>query len=77
MSGAIEYSEMANHHKAQGTASSAARPKSAMDELLDSFAEVIDSGAEKMNPSELRESEKRFNEIADRVASRKRRRETA
>ena len=48
-----------------------------MDKLLDSFAEVIDSGAEKMNPSELRESEKRFNEIADRVASRKRRRETA
>jgi hypothetical protein len=48
-----------------------------MDELVDSFAEVIDSGAEKMSPSELRESEKKFNEIADRVASRKRRRETA
>jgi hypothetical protein len=48
-----------------------------MDKLLDSFAEVIDSGAEKMSPSELRASKKRFNEIADRVASRKRRRETA
>jgi len=49
-----------------------------MDELLDSFGEVIDSGAKKMDPSELRESEKRFNEIVDRVAaSRKRRRETA
>lgn len=49
-----------------------------MDELLDSFGEVIDSGAEKMDPSELRESEKRFNEIVDRAAaSRKRRRETA
>ena len=49
-----------------------------MDELVDSFGEVIDSGAEKMDAGELRESEKKFNEIADRVAaSRKRRRETA
>ena len=48
-----------------------------MDALLDRFADIIDSGAEKMSPSELRESEKRFNEIADRVAARKRRRETA
>ena len=49
-----------------------------MNELLDSFAEVIDSGAEKMSPRELRESEKKFNEIVDHaVASRKRRRETA
>jgi hypothetical protein len=68
---------MPNQHKEQGTASPTARRKSAMDELVDSFAEVIDSGAEKMSPSELRESEKKFNEIADRVASRKRRRETA
>jgi hypothetical protein len=51
--------------------------KSAMDALVDSFAEIIDSGAGKMSPSELRESENRFNEIADRAASRKRRRETA
>ena len=52
--------------------------KSAMDELLDSFGEIIDSGAEKMNSSELKKSEERFNEIVDRVvASRKRRRETA
>jgi hypothetical protein len=59
-------------------ASSPVKQKSAMDELLDSFGEVIDSGAEKMDPSELRESEKRFNEIVDRAAaSRKRRRETA
>jgi len=77
MAGAIEYPVMANQHKEQGTASSTARRKSAMDELVDSFGEVIDSGAEKMSPSELRESEKKFNEIADRVASRKRRRETA
>ncbi len=59
-------------------ASSTVKQKSAMDELLDSFGEVIDSGAKKMDSLELRESEKRFNEIADRaVASRKRRRETA
>jgi hypothetical protein len=48
-----------------------------MDTLLDAMRDVIDSGAGKMSPSKLRESEKRFNEIADRVASRKRRRETA
>lgn len=49
-----------------------------MDELLDSFGDVIDAGAEKMSPRQLRESEKKFNEIADRaVAARKRRRETA
>jgi hypothetical protein len=54
------------------------KQKSAMDKLLDSFGEVIDSGAEKMDSTKLQESEKRFNEIADRVAaSRKRRRETA
>ena len=76
MAGAIKYPEMPNQHKERRTPSST-KPKSAMDSLLDKFAEVIDSGAEKMSPSELRESEKRFNEIADRVASRKRRRETA
>jgi len=59
-------------------ASSALKRKSAMDELVDRFGEVIDSGAKKMNDDELRQSEKKFNEIADRVAaSRKRRRETA
>ena len=77
MAGAIECPVMANQPKERRTASSTGRPKSAMDKLLDSFAEIIDSGAETMSPSEMRESEKRFNEIADRVASRKRRRETA
>ena len=62
----------------QQVASSTVKKKTAMDELADSFGEVIDSGAEKMDSSQLRESEKKFNEIADRVAaSRKRRRETA
>ena len=54
------------------------KQKSAMDKLLDSFGEVIDSGAEKMDSTQLQESEKKFNEIADRVAAgRKPRRETA
>jgi hypothetical protein len=67
-----------NHQRESGMASSATKPKSAMDELLDSFGEVIDSGAKKMEPSELRDSEKRFNQIADRAAaSRKPRRESA
>ena len=64
--------------KGHAMATPMVKPKSAMDELLDSFGEVIDSGAKKMDSSELRESEKKFNEIADRAAaSRKRRRETA
>lgn len=57
---------------------STGKKKSAMDDLLKSFGEVIDSGAKKMDAAQLRESEKRFNEIADRAAgARKRRRETA
>jgi len=59
-------------------ATSSAKQKSAMDKLLDTFAEVIDSGAQKMTPRELRESEKNFNAALDRaVAARKRPRETA
>jgi hypothetical protein len=71
---------MAKNHqdKEPRMASSTVKQESAMDKLLDSFGQVIDSGAKKMDPSELRESEKRFNEITDRAAaSHKRRRETA
>lgn len=70
---------MRNHqNKRHAMATTPVKQKSAMDKLLDSFGEVIDSGAEKMDSTKLQESEKRFNEIADRVAaSRKRRRETA
>ena len=54
------------------------KQKSAMDKLLDSFSEAIDSGTGKMNSDQLRESEKKFSKIADRAAAcRKRRRETA
>jgi hypothetical protein len=74
----IEYTVMPNNqNKERKMATSSVKQKSAMDKLLDSFGEVIDSGAEKMDSTKLRESEKKFNEIADRVASRKRRRETA
>lgn len=46
--------------------------KSAMGSLLESFGEVIDSGAENMNEAELRKSEKKFNEAVDHaVAARK------
>jgi len=66
------------HQQKERPMGSSTKQKSPMDELLDSFGEVIDSGAEKMDASELQESEKKFNEIADRVAAgRKRRRETA
>jgi hypothetical protein len=66
------------HHRNGRKASSKPGKTPAMDNLLKSFGQVIDSGAEKMSPSELRESEKRFNQIADRAAgARKRQRETA
>jgi hypothetical protein len=63
-------------HPRKGEAPST-KTQSPTDALLEKFAETIDSRAEKMNASELKESEKRFNEIADRVVARKRRRETA
>jgi hypothetical protein len=67
-----------NQNKGHQMATTPVKQKSAMDKLIDSFGEVIDSGAEKMDSEELRESEKKFNEIADHAAaSRKRRRETA
>jgi hypothetical protein len=67
-----------NQDKEHAMATSPVKKKSAMDKLLDSFGEVIDSGAKKMDSPQLRESEKRFNQIADRAAaSRKQRRETA
>ncbi len=48
-----------------------------MDALLDTFRKIINSGAEKMDSAQRRESEERFNKILDRaVASRKRRRQT-
>ena len=49
-----------------------------MDKLLDTMRGVIEEGARGMSPTELEESERKFNAALDRaVASRKRRRETA
>ena len=57
---------------------SSAKQKSAMDSLLETFGQVIDSGARNKNESELKESEKKFNDVVDRaVGARKPRRETA
>jgi hypothetical protein len=59
-------------------ATSSVKGKSAMESLLETFEEVIDSGARKMDDVQLRNSEKKMNEIVDRVVgARKRRRETA
>jgi len=53
------------------------KPKSAMDSLLDTFAEVIDDGAKRMNDTELSDSEKKFNDAVDRAVAHKPRPETA
>jgi hypothetical protein len=53
------------------------KPKSALDSLLDAFAEVIDEGAKKMNDAELSDSEKKFSDAVDRAVARKPRPEKA
>jgi hypothetical protein len=57
-------------------ATSPIKQKTAMDKLLGSFGEIIESGAEKMNSKQLTDSEKKFNAAIDRAVARKRRRET-
>jgi hypothetical protein len=49
--------------------------KSAMDKLLDTMRNIIEDGACDMTAKELKESERKFHAIADRVAARKQRRE--
>jgi hypothetical protein len=57
---------------------SAAKPKPAMDTLLDSMDELVDSAAERMTPDELRKARKEINyAVAHAVVAHKRRRETA
>jgi len=59
-------------------ATSQVKRKSAMDTLLESMDELVDSAAERMTPDELRKARKEINDVVDRaVASHKRRRETA
>lgn len=55
-----------------------AHKKSAEDDLLDSFAEIIDNAAEKMSDKEFKAAENKSNEILDRaIAAHSRRRGTA
>jgi len=59
-------------------ATSPAKQKSAMDTLLESVDELVDSAAERMTPEELRKARKEINDVVDRaVVAHKRRRETA
>ncbi len=43
------------------------RRKSAEDDLLDSFAEIVDKAAEKMSDQEFKRAKKKSNEILDRA----------
>ena len=45
--------------------------------LVDRFNEIIETGAQKMDAAQLRESEKKFNDAIDRAVANKQRRETA
>jgi len=55
-----------------------ANRKSAEDDLLNSFAEIIDGAAEKMSDKEFKAAEKKSSEILDRaIAAHSRRRGTA
>jgi hypothetical protein len=67
-----------NPKKEAQMATSQAKPKSAMDTLLESMDELVDSAAERMTPDELRKARKEINDVVDRaVVAHKRRRESA
>lgn len=54
------------------------QPKSAEDELLDSFGELIDQAAENMSDEEFKKTAKKATETLDRaIAAHSRRRGTA
>jgi hypothetical protein len=48
-----------------------------MKSLLDSFGEIIEKGAKKMDVKQLEASERKFDAAIDRAVSHKQRRETA
>ncbi|HTW59809.1 MAG TPA: hypothetical protein VMD99_16900 [Terriglobales bacterium] len=61
-------------------AKAAPKAKSAMDELVDSFSDLVEDARERMSPEEFRQAEKEFDEIINKAkarASRGGRRETA
>jgi len=51
-----------NHKKDAHMATSSAEQKSAMDTLLDSMDELVDSAAKRMTPEELRKARKEIND---------------
>jgi hypothetical protein len=58
----------------------ATKSKSAMDELVDSFSDLVEDARARMSPEEFRKAEKEFDEIINKAkvrASRGGRRETA
>jgi hypothetical protein len=58
----------------------AAKPKSAMETLVDSFSDLVEEAKERMSPEEFKQAEKDFDEIVNKAkarASRGGRRETA
>ncbi|MGD0571198.1 MAG: hypothetical protein ABSA78_22625 [Candidatus Sulfotelmatobacter sp.] len=65
------------HKKKSNMATSRPKSKTAMESLLDSFGEIIETGAKKMDVEQLRESEEKFDAAIDRAVARKQRRETA
>lgn len=75
----VNYMDSANlPKKGPHVATTPGRRKSAEDELLDSFAELIDSAAEKMTDEEFETAAKKSNATLDRaLASHSRRRGTA
>jgi len=55
-----------------------AKSTPAMDKLVDSFTRVVSDAKEKMSDDEFQQSEKKFDEVVNKVrASRGRQRETA
>jgi len=57
-----------------------AKPKSAMETLVDSFSDLVEDARKRMSPEEFRKAEKKFDEVIERVkarASRAGRRESA
>jgi hypothetical protein len=59
-------------------ATSQVKQKSALDTLMESMDELVDSAAERMTPEELRKARKEVNDVVDRaVVGHKQRRETA
>jgi hypothetical protein len=67
-----------NQKKDAHMATSPAKQNSAMDTLLESVDQLVDSAAERMTPDELRKARKEINDVVDRaVDAHKRRRETA